>query len=196
GNCGKFLGPLGLALIMGAGDLIKPAAPNLVMLGPALSYFAAWYLLGVIGFCAFGFEPKGRTFDEIDSAHGASPHDSPAPACRPLKQARSASPRRSRRRARCCCRRSRPARRPAARHLDPRPSGDRPQGPRQLPEPRPAAVAHLLQTSNGRPLAEHSLPGCRRPSTIVGAGREKSQWLKSTANWQRSFLQTQLDHLG
>jgi putative MFS transporter len=75
GNCGKFVGPLGLALIMGAGDLIKPAAPNLVMLGPALSYFAAWYILGVIGFWAFGFEPKGRTFDEIDSTHGA-----PAPA--------------------------------------------------------------------------------------------------------------------
>src|SRR5262252_4094012 len=75
GNCGKFIGPLGLALIMGAGDLIRPAAPNLVMLGPALSYFAAWYILGVIGFWAFGFEPKGRTFDEIDSTH-----DAPAPA--------------------------------------------------------------------------------------------------------------------
>src|SRR5215470_247430 len=71
GNCGKFIGPLGLALIMGAGDLIKPAAPNLVMLGPALSYFAAWYILGVIGFWAFGFEPKGRTFDEIDRTHDA-----------------------------------------------------------------------------------------------------------------------------
>jgi hypothetical protein len=45
------------------------------MLGPALSYFAAWYILGVIGFWAFGFEPKGRTFDEIDSTH-----DAPAPA--------------------------------------------------------------------------------------------------------------------
>ena len=69
GNCGKFIGPLGLALIMGAGDLIKPAAPNLVMLGPALSYFAAWYILGIIGFWVFGFEPKGRTFDEIDRKH-------------------------------------------------------------------------------------------------------------------------------
>ena len=29
----------------------------------------------MIGFWAFGFEPKGRTFDEIDSAH-----DAPAPA--------------------------------------------------------------------------------------------------------------------
>jgi putative MFS transporter len=69
GNCGKFVGPLGLALIMGAGDVIKPAAPNLAMLGPALSYFAAWYILGVIGFWAFGFEPKGRTFEEIDDRH-------------------------------------------------------------------------------------------------------------------------------
>ena len=75
GNCGKFVGPLGLALIMGAGDVIKPAAPNLVMLGPALSYFAAWYILGVIGFWVFGFEPKGRTFEEIDDKH-----DMPAPA--------------------------------------------------------------------------------------------------------------------
>src|SRR5216684_1722535 len=32
---GKVLGPAGLAVIMGAGDIIKPAAPNLVMLGPA-----------------------------------------------------------------------------------------------------------------------------------------------------------------
>src|SRR5262249_29377274 len=46
GNLGKFVGPLGLALIMGAGDFIKPAAPNLVMLGPAFLYFASWYGLG------------------------------------------------------------------------------------------------------------------------------------------------------
>src|SRR5215831_2137688 len=66
GNLGKFVGPLGLALIMGAGDLIKPAAPNLVMLGPAFLYFASWYVLGLIGFWVFGYEPRGRTFEEID----------------------------------------------------------------------------------------------------------------------------------
>src|SRR4029079_19275425 len=71
GNCGKFVGPLGLALIMGAGDVIRPAAPNLVMLGPALSYFAAWYVLGVVGFWVFGPETKGRTFEEMDLAHDA-----------------------------------------------------------------------------------------------------------------------------
>jgi putative MFS transporter len=81
GNCGKFLGPLGLALIMGAGDIIKPAAPNLVMLGPAFVYFASWYILGLIGFWVFGFEPKGRTFDEIDAAHDArASSPSPLPA--------------------------------------------------------------------------------------------------------------------
>jgi len=65
---GKVLGPAGLAVIMGAGDIIKPAAPNLVMLGPAFVYFASWYILGVIGFWAFGPETKGRTFEEMDSA--------------------------------------------------------------------------------------------------------------------------------
>jgi putative MFS transporter len=67
---GKVLGPFGLALIMGAGDIIKPAAPNLVMLGPAFVYFASWYLLGIIGFWVFGPETKGRTLEEMDSALG------------------------------------------------------------------------------------------------------------------------------
>jgi putative MFS transporter len=71
GNLGKFVGPLGLALIMGAGDVIKPAAPNLAMLGPAFVYFASWYVLGLIGFWVFGYEPRGRTFEEIDNQHDA-----------------------------------------------------------------------------------------------------------------------------
>jgi putative MFS transporter len=78
---GKVLGPAGLAVIMGAGDIIKPAAPNLVMLGPAFVYFASWYILGVIGFWAFGPETKGRTFEEMDSTL-----DQPAAAARPVAQ--------------------------------------------------------------------------------------------------------------
>jgi putative MFS transporter len=68
---GKVLGPAGLAVIMGAGDLIKPAAPNLKMLGPAFVYFACWYIVGIIGFWVFGPETKGRTFEEMDEAHDA-----------------------------------------------------------------------------------------------------------------------------
>jgi putative MFS transporter len=69
---GKVLGPAGLALIMGAGDIIKPAAPNLKMLGPAFVYFASWCVLGIIGFWVFGPETKGRTFDEMDEEHAAA----------------------------------------------------------------------------------------------------------------------------
>src|SRR5438132_346989 len=78
---GKVLGPAGLAVIMGAGDIIKPAAPNLVMLGPAFVYFASWLILGIIGFWVFGPETKGRTFEEMDDAH-----DRPAAAARPMAQ--------------------------------------------------------------------------------------------------------------
>jgi putative MFS transporter len=78
---GKVLGPLGLALIMGAGDIIKPAAPNLAMLGPAFIYFACWYLLGVVGFWVFGPETKGRTFEEMDATL-----DAPAASARPIAQ--------------------------------------------------------------------------------------------------------------
>jgi hypothetical protein len=35
---GIVLGPAGLVVIMGAGDIIKPAAPNLVMPGPAFVF--------------------------------------------------------------------------------------------------------------------------------------------------------------
>src|SRR5207245_1665588 len=77
---GKVLGPAGLAVIMGAGDIIKPAAPNLVMLGPAFIYFASWLILGIVGFWVFGPETKRRTFEEMviprdrrRRAHRASP---------------------------------------------------------------------------------------------------------------------------
>jgi MFS transporter, putative metabolite:H+ symporter len=66
GNSGKIIGPLGLALILGAGDLIKPAA-NLVSLGPAFLYFASWYVLGALTFWFIGFETKGRSLEEIDA---------------------------------------------------------------------------------------------------------------------------------
>jgi len=65
GNSGKILGPLGLALILGAGDPIKPA-PNLASLGPAFTYFAAWYVLGAAAFWFIGFETRGRSFEEMD----------------------------------------------------------------------------------------------------------------------------------
>jgi putative MFS transporter len=71
GNFGKVISPLGLALIIGAGDLIKPAA-NLKSLELAFSYFAFWYVLGALAFWLIGIETKGRTFEEMDSTLGRS----------------------------------------------------------------------------------------------------------------------------
>jgi putative MFS transporter len=76
GNSGKIFGPLGLALILGAGDLIKPAA-NLASLGAAFTYFACWYVLGIFAFWFVGFETKGRSLEEIDSALAARRRTAP-----------------------------------------------------------------------------------------------------------------------
>ena len=77
GNSGKIIGPLGLALILGASDLIRPAA-NLASLGPAFVYFASWYVVGIIAFWFIGFETKGRSLEEIDGALSARRERAPA----------------------------------------------------------------------------------------------------------------------
>lgn len=65
GGIGKVIGPLGLALIIGSSNLVKPevAATELV---PAFSYFAIWYLLCAAMFAFFGIETKGKTIEALD----------------------------------------------------------------------------------------------------------------------------------
>lgn len=65
GNLGKFIGPLGLALIAGSDNYVKPAA-TMAALVPGFAYFAYWYLLGAFAFWLIGAETRGRTIDEID----------------------------------------------------------------------------------------------------------------------------------
>jgi MFS transporter, putative metabolite:H+ symporter len=66
GNLGKFIGPLGLALIAGSDNYVKPAA-TLHALVPGFAYFSYWYVLGAFAFWLIGHETKGRTIDEIDA---------------------------------------------------------------------------------------------------------------------------------
>jgi MFS transporter, putative metabolite:H+ symporter len=66
GNLGKFIGPLGLALIAGSSNYVKPAA-TLHAIIPGFAYFSYWYLLGAFAFWLVGHETRGRTIDEIDS---------------------------------------------------------------------------------------------------------------------------------
>jgi putative MFS transporter len=74
GNLGKFIGPAGLALIAGSSNLLAPKA-TLAALVPGFNYFAFWYVLGAIAFAFIGFETRGRSIEEIDSALAA-----PAPS--------------------------------------------------------------------------------------------------------------------
>jgi MFS transporter, putative metabolite:H+ symporter len=66
-NVAKFIGPAGLAVIAGASNYVAPKA-TLDALTPAFIYFAAWYLLAVVGFLFVGIETRGRTIEELDAA--------------------------------------------------------------------------------------------------------------------------------
>ncbi|HLY46497.1 MAG TPA: MFS transporter [Stellaceae bacterium] len=76
GNLGKFIGPLGLALIAGSDNFVSPKA-TMDALVPGFAYFAYWYLIGAFAFWFIGTETRRRTIDEIDlemaamSARGA-----------------------------------------------------------------------------------------------------------------------------
>jgi putative MFS transporter len=67
GNLGKFIGPAGLALIAGSSNFVSPQATVAVLI-PAMNYFAAWYILALVAVLFIGFETRGRTIEEIDSA--------------------------------------------------------------------------------------------------------------------------------
>ena len=72
GNLGKFIGPAGLALIAGSSNFVSPQA-TVDALIPAMNYFAIWYVLALVAVLFIGFETRGRTIGEIDSALTAKP---------------------------------------------------------------------------------------------------------------------------
>ncbi|MBV8891289.1 MAG: MFS transporter, partial [Acidobacteria bacterium] len=58
-------GPLGLALIVGSADIVKPQA-SLPALEPAMYYLGAWSLVAGLAFWLWGIEVKDRSIEEID----------------------------------------------------------------------------------------------------------------------------------
>lgn len=65
GGIGKVIGPLGLGVIIGSSNLVKPAATTMELL-PAFSYFAAWYVLCAAMFLFLGFETRNKNLEELD----------------------------------------------------------------------------------------------------------------------------------
>ena len=65
GGVGKIIGPLGLALIVGSSNVVKPEA-SVNMLIPAFIYLASWFAMAGIVYFFLGIETKGRSIEEID----------------------------------------------------------------------------------------------------------------------------------
>ncbi len=74
-SIGKITGPVGLALIIGAANMINPQA-SVEMIGPAFMYLGGWAVLSAVAFC-FGIETKGRSIEEIDSQLAEQPQPQP-----------------------------------------------------------------------------------------------------------------------
>jgi hypothetical protein len=72
-NIAKFIGPAGLAVIAGASNYVAPQA-TLDALVPAFNYFAAWYLLAVIGFLFIASKrAAGRSRNSTPRSPGRCP---------------------------------------------------------------------------------------------------------------------------
>jgi MFS transporter, putative metabolite:H+ symporter len=67
GNLGKIISPLGLAVIVGTSNFVKPAA-TLAAILPAMIFLAFWAVLAALAFLFIGVETRGRSIEEIDLA--------------------------------------------------------------------------------------------------------------------------------
>jgi MFS transporter, putative metabolite:H+ symporter len=65
GGIGKVIGPLGLALVVGSSNVVKPEA-TLDAIQPAFLYLASWFVLAGAVYFFLGIETQGRSIEEID----------------------------------------------------------------------------------------------------------------------------------
>jgi MFS transporter, putative metabolite:H+ symporter len=65
GGIGKILGPVGLALIVGSGNYLKPEVP-LPEIPLAFLYLGCWFLMAGAVYYFFGIETRGKSIEEID----------------------------------------------------------------------------------------------------------------------------------
>src|SRR5262249_33998808 len=65
GGIGKILGPVGLALIVGSSNYLKPDVP-LTAIPTAFVYLGCWFLMAGVVYYFFGLETKGKSLEQID----------------------------------------------------------------------------------------------------------------------------------
>jgi putative MFS transporter len=69
GGIGKIIGPIGLALIVGSGNYLKPDVP-LPEIPLAFVYLGCWFLMAGAVYYFLGFETRGKSIEEIDKELG------------------------------------------------------------------------------------------------------------------------------
>jgi putative MFS transporter len=65
GGIGKIIGPVGLALIVGSGNYLKPDVP-LPQIPQAFVYLGCWFLMAGAVYYFLGIETKGKSIEQID----------------------------------------------------------------------------------------------------------------------------------
>jgi putative MFS transporter len=65
GSVGKIIGPLGLALLIGASNMISPAA-TVGSIVPAFAYLACMFLLAGLAYLFVARETRGRSLEDLD----------------------------------------------------------------------------------------------------------------------------------
>lgn len=71
GGIGKILGPVGLALIVGSGNYLKPDVP-LTEIPLAFLYLGCWFLLPGTVYYFSGIETQGKSIEQIDKEFAAT----------------------------------------------------------------------------------------------------------------------------
>ncbi|HEY2611475.1 MAG TPA: MFS transporter [Reyranella sp.] len=72
GGIGKIIGPLGLALIVGSNNYLKPDVP-LPQIPVAFVYLGCWFLMAGLVYYFLGLETKGKSLEQIDKELGVVP---------------------------------------------------------------------------------------------------------------------------
>jgi len=65
GGIGKIIGPVGLALIVGSSNYLKPDVP-LPQIPLAFLYLGCWFLMAGAVYYLFGIETRGKSIEQID----------------------------------------------------------------------------------------------------------------------------------
>src|SRR5713101_3678565 len=65
GGIGKIIGPVGLALIVGSGNYLKPDVP-LPEIPLAFVYLGCWFLMAGAVYYFLGIETRGKSIEQID----------------------------------------------------------------------------------------------------------------------------------